>query len=307
MSNFEQEAIQLREAMKGGGTDEEVIIALTASKSNNDRQELRKAYKASFGRDLIEDLQDDIGGDFGKIVVAMYYSPIEYDALELYNAFKGMGSDEDAISEIIGSRSNYRLKEISGFYKIKYDEDLTERLKSETSGDYRSLLLSLMQCARDEESEVDDEKVQEDVNALFKAGEDKWGTDEETFNRIFALRSSYHLMRMNELYIEQKGTPLLEVVESEFGGDVKVLLKTVLHAHINPADYYAMRIYKACKGFGTDEKILIRSLVVMDEVFLEKMKVIYEVKYEMSLRDHIDSECSGDFKKMIMGLIDTCE
>ena len=67
----------------------------------------------------------------------MYYSPVEYDAIELFKAFKGMGSDEDAISEIIGSRSNERLNEIAKFYKLKYNEDLEERLKSETSGDYK--------------------------------------------------------------------------------------------------------------------------------------------------------------------------
>jgi len=305
MSDYENEAQILREAMKGSGTDEDTIISLTASKSNFERQEIRGAYKASFGRDLIDDIKDDIGGDFGKLVEGMYYSPVEYDTIELNKAFKGMGSDEDAISEIIGSRSNYRLKEIISLYKVKFDEDLEERVKSETSGDYKALLCSLLQCSRDESDEVDEEKVQEDVNALYKAGEGKWGTDEETFNRIFALRNSHHLKRMNEVYIEQKETPLLDVVESEFSGDVKVLLKTVLHAHINPADYYATRIYKACKGFGTDEKVLIRSLIVMDEVFLDQMKIIYELKYGMNLRDHIDSETSGDFKKMLLGLIDS--
>lgn len=174
MSDFENDAMILRDAIKGSGTDEETIIALTASKSNFERQEIRKAYKASYGRDLIEDLKDDISGDFGKLVVSMYYSPVEFDANELYKAFKGMGSDEDTISEIIGSRSNYRLKEIISLYKLTFDEDLEDRLKSETSGDYRSLLLSLIQCARDESDEVDEEKVQGDVDALYNAGEGKW-------------------------------------------------------------------------------------------------------------------------------------
>jgi len=166
-------------------------------------------------------------------------------------------------------------------------------------------LCALLQCSRDESGDVDEDAVQEDVNALYEAGEGKWGTDEETFNRIFALRNSNHLRRMNELYIEQKETPLLDVVESEFGGDCKILLKTVLHAHINPADYYATRIYKACKGFGTDEEVVTRALVVMDEVFLPQVKEIFEAKYETSLRDMIDSECSGDYKRMLLALMDS--
>jgi len=306
MADFEADAMALREAIQGGGTDEETIISLTAGRSNSDRCEIRKAYKAAFGRDLVDDLKDDIGGSFGGVVCSMYLSPVEYDVQELRKAVEGGGTEEGIISEIVGSRSNYRLQEILGLYKVKYDEDFEERCKGEVSGDYEKLLVSLLQCARDDTQDVDEDACQEDVNALYEAGEGKWGTDEETFNRIFAMRNSYHLRRMNELYVEQKETSLIDVVESEFGGDVKILLKTILHAHINPADYYATRLYKACKGFGTDEEVVTRALVVMDEAFLPQVKEIFETKYEMSLRDTIESECSGDYCRMLLALMDSC-
>jgi len=135
MGDYEADALVLREAIKGSGTDEEAIINLTAGRNNYERCELRKAYKAAFGRDLIEDLKDDISGNFGNVVVSMYLSPVEYDVAELRKAMEGAGTEEGVISEIVGSRSNYRLKEILTFYKVKYDEDLEERLKGEVSGD----------------------------------------------------------------------------------------------------------------------------------------------------------------------------
>lgn len=305
MGDYEADAIALREAMKGAGTDEDLIIKLTASKSNGVRQEIRKAYKASFGRDLVDDLKDELSGNFGKVVTSMYLSPAEYDVTEIRKGVEGSGTDEDVVTEIIGSRSNYRLKEIKSLYKLRFDEDLEERLKGELSGDYGNLICSLLQCSRSENTQVDQEAVQKDVNDLYKAGEGKWGTDEETFIRIFALRNSHHLRKMNQLYIEQKGSSLLDVVESEFSGDMKVLLMTILHSHINPADYYATRIYKACKGFGTDEEVVTRSLVVMDEVFMPQMKQIFQSKYGRSLRETIDDECSGDYKRMLLALIDS--
>lgn len=305
MGDYEADAIALKDAMKGAGTDEDVIIELTAKRSNYERSEIRNAYKASFGKDLLDDLRDEIGGNFGNVVVSMYMTPVEYDTTELRKAMEGSGTEEGVLSEIVGSRSNYRLEEIKSLYKVKYDEDLEERIQGEVSGDYGNLLVALLQCQRDDNTDVDEEAVQEDVNALYDAGEGKWGTDEETFVRIFARRNSHHLRRLNELYIEQKETPLLDVVESEFGGDIQILLRTVLHAHINPADYYATRLYKACKGFGTDEEIVTRSLVVMDEIFLPQVKEIFETKYEISLRDMIDSECSGDYKRMLMALMDS--
>ncbi len=39
-------------------------------------------------------------------------NPIEYDVNELYLAFKGIGTNKDTVSEIIGSRNNRRLQEI---------------------------------------------------------------------------------------------------------------------------------------------------------------------------------------------------
>lgn len=304
-NNYENDAKILRESMRGAGTDEDAIISITASRNNSQRQEIRKAYKACFGRDLIDDLKDELGGNFKKAVCAMFLSPVEYDVTELRKAMEGMGTDEDCVSEIIGSRSNYRLKEIIGLYKMKYDEDLETRVKSETSGDYRKLLVSLLQCGRNENNQVDENLVAEDVTALYKAGEGKWGTDEEVFNRIFAVRNSYHLREMNARYQQQRGKNLLEVVDSEFSGDIRKLLKTVLHSHINPADYYATRIYKACKGFGTDDSILVRALVVMDEVYLGEIKKIYQSKFGMTLRDQIIDECSGDYKNMLLALVDT--
>ena len=122
MVDYEADAQALREAIKGSGTDEDTIINLTASRSNSERLEIRKTYKASFGTDLIDDLNDDLGGNFGKVVVSMYLSPVEYDVSELRKAMEGAGSEEGTLSEIIGSRTNTRLKQILSLYKLKYDE-----------------------------------------------------------------------------------------------------------------------------------------------------------------------------------------
>ena len=233
----------------------------------------------------------------------MYMTPVEFDVAELYEAFKGSGTDEDIVTEILGSRNNKRLEGIKELYFKKYEEKLEDRVKSECSGDYEKLIISILQCSRDESRTVNDSEVQRDVKALYDAGEGKWGTDEETFNRIFSLRSSAHLAAVNSTYFNTHGKNLLDIVESEFSGDVKVLLKSILHSHINPADYFAQRIYKACKGCGTNDQILIRSLVTTDEAFIGEIKKIYQKKYGMSLESQINDECSGDYKEMLLQLV----
>ena len=126
------------------------------------------------------------------------------------------------------------------------------------------------------------------------------GTDEEKFIGIFAKRSSAHLAALNQAYLLKHKKNLLDIVDSEFSGDIKVLLKTILHSHINPVDYFATRIYNACKGFGTNDQMLIRILITMDEAYMEEIKKLYIVKYKMTLEMQIADETSGDYKKMLI-------
>lgn len=48
----------------------------------------------------------------------------------------------------------------------------------------------------------DMEKARRDAQLLFKAGEDRWGTDEETFNRIFSTRDYYTMRTIYNEYVK---------------------------------------------------------------------------------------------------------
>ncbi len=140
-NNFEQDAKDLREAMKGLGTDEETIINITTMRSNKERIAIRTTYKSAFGRDLITDLDSELNSNLKLATIGMWRSPIEFDALEIYHACKGLGTDEDSLSEVIGSRSNRRLNEIKIAYEQIIKENLETRISDETSGDYRKLVI----------------------------------------------------------------------------------------------------------------------------------------------------------------------
>jgi hypothetical protein len=301
--DFQNDAEILRKAMKDAGTDEPTITSITGKRSSNQRQQIREAYVSSFGRDLIEDFEDELSGNFKKTIVAMWLSPVEYDVTELRNAFEGMGTNDDVIIEIIGSRSNKRLSDIKALYEKKYLETLESRIKDESSGDFEKLLISLIQCKRDESNNVNKALAEKEAEELYNAGEGKWGTDDEVFNRIFALRSPAHLYTVNELYLNKRGKSLAEVVEDEFSGNVKVLLTAIITSHIDPADYFAQRIFKAVDGCGTDDALLIRELVCTDEQIIPQVKKAFAKRYGKSLEFVIQEETSGDFKDLLLELI----
>ena len=65
-------------------------------------------------------------------------------------------------------------------------------------------------------------------------------------------------MTISREYHKKYNKSLMKVIDSEFSGDIKKLIKTVLYANISPSEYFATRINIAVKGLGTNEKILKR-------------------------------------------------
>merc|ERR1711935_732124 len=64
-------ARELRKAMKGPGTDEEVLIELLCTRSNAAIEDIKKQYDAEHGRDLQDDVKSETRGDFEHLLVAL--------------------------------------------------------------------------------------------------------------------------------------------------------------------------------------------------------------------------------------------
>lgn len=290
----------LRKAMKGLGTDEDSILNLLTARSNAQRQQIAEDFKTLFGRDLVEDLKSELTGKFEKLIVALMKPSRLYDAYELKHALKGAGTDEKVLTEIIASRTPEELRAIKQVYEEEYGSNLEDDVVGDTSGYYQRMLVVLLQANRDPDTAIDDAQVELDAQALFQAGELKWGTDEEKFITIFGTRSVSHLRRVFDKYMTISGFQIEETIDRETSGNLEQLLLAVVKSIRSIPAYLAETLYYAMKGAGTDDHTLIRVIVSRSEIDLFNIRKEFRKNFATSLYSMIKGDTSGDYKKALL-------
>ena len=293
----------LHYAMKGVGTDENAIINVVCNTDTMTRAEIRRRYIALYGKDLIKRLKEDLSGNFEDTVVGMFMTPPEYDAYCLYKAMKGLGTNEGVLIEIIGTRNNLQIQMIKAEFLKNYGKTLEKWITSETSGHFRKLLISLIQANRSMNTMPDPMMCQNDAQALYAAGEGRWGTDESTFVRIFTQRSAAELDLISRSYQQLRGRNLHHAIDKEFSGDTKKLLHTILEGLQNVSAYYAKRIRESVEGVGTNDSRLVRCIVSRCEIDMPLIKQEYRRMYGRDLVHDVRSDTSGDYKKILTFLL----
>ncbi|KFP51019.1 Annexin A8 [Cathartes aura] len=290
------DAQTLYKAMKGLGTDEQAIIDVLTNRSNMQRQQIAKSFKGQFGKDLIESLKSELSGDFERLIVALMYSPFKYDAKELHDAMKGVGTSEGVIIEILASRTKAQIKEIIKAYK---EEDI----KSETSGYFEQILVCLLQGERDNATlYVDTALALQDAETLYAAGEKIRGTDEIHFITILCTRSATHLLKVFEEYQKLASKSIEDSIKSETHGSLEDAMLAIVKCTRNIHCYFAERLYHALKGAGTDDGTLIRVIVSRSEVDLNLIKAEFKHIAGKSLSSMILDDTSGDYKTALLNL-----
>lgn len=297
------DAETLYKAMKGLGTDEDTIVKVVGNRTNDQRLKIKEDFKSAYGKDLVEELKSELSGKMKDAMIDLFKEPIEYDVDSLYKAVHGAGTDVDTLIEILVTRDIETIKKINELFLQKYKDTLENKIISDTSGTLRNLFVSLLQCKRSTNTNPDVLTCQRAAKEIYAAGEGKTGTDDEVFNKYFTSMSPDELITMGRCYNKLYGHSILDAIDHEFSGNIKKALTSIIYASISPSQYFAIKLYEAMKGAGTDDSVLMRVIFTRCEVDMGRIKQFYKKLYQKDLAENIKSEISGNYRKLILELI----
>ncbi|CAL8277619.1 unnamed protein product [Merluccius merluccius] len=298
----EDDIQRLRGAMKGAGTDEAAILEVLAHRTIAQRQKIKEGYKQQVGKDLADDLDSELSGNFQKVVLGLIMLAPVYDSYELRNAMKGAGTEEACLIDILASRTPEEVRTINAFYKKKYDNSLEDDVCGDTSGMFQRVLVSLLTAGRDESTVVDQAMAAQDAKDIYEAGEARWGTDEVKFLTVLCARNQKHLLKVFEEYQKISGRDIEDSIKREMSGSLEDVFLAIVKCLKNKPAFFAERLYKSMKGLGTTDSVLIRIMVARAEIDMLDIKAEFFKMYGKTLYSFIKGDTSGDYRKILLAL-----
>ena len=302
VKNLEQMSIKFHDSLYRKKIDEETIVTILSTTSNLDRQIIRLFYKKKFPNLIQKDIQTQLSGDFGKLVLNLFDLPYEYDARELHRSLTSFSKDEKAIIEIIITRPRSHLTLVQKIYKKFYNVSLKNDILNLSDKTFSEFLITILASNRPSGLTLKPNDAYNIAKDIIKNGVKQYGKNVNLFKQVFVDRSREDLIMISRAFYDLYKKNLYDVIDNEISGTNKKLIKDILFGLITPAQWFAKKAYKAMKGAGTDDKTLIRVIVSRAEIDMEDIRDYYFRDRNTDLRNDIDGDCSGAYGQLLMNL-----
>ena len=302
VKNLEQMSIKFHDSLYRKKIDEETIVSILSTTSNLDRQIIRLFYKKKFPNLIQKDIQTQLSGDFGKLVLNLFDLPYEYDARELHRSLTSFSKDEKAIIEIIITRPRSHLTLVQKIYKKFYNVSLKNDILTLSDKTFSEFLITILASNRPSGLTIKPNDAYNIAKDIIKNGIKQYGKNVNLFKQVFVDRSREDLIMISRAFYDLYKKNLYDVIDNEISGTNKKLIKDILFGLITPAQWFAKKAYKAMKGAGTDEKTLNRVIVSRAEIDMEDIRDYYFRDRNTDLRNDIDGDCSGAYGQLLMNL-----
>lgn len=262
------------------------IVNFICNLSNDDRQKLKESYLSFYGSKLVDELNSVLSGDVKILISGAMQTSVEFDAEKIYLSMKGLGTDEDTLSEMIATRSSRQLSKINQIYPELYKESLEDAIKGDTSDYYKNILIAMIQGGRSDNPYPNSQKMKDIVEKLSDDNE----TLKENFVSYLVNCSYAEICTLCRMYEKAYGKNILETIKNKFSKDEYNFFNMLLNFISNPGKFFAEIIH------GFKIKDLIRIIISRSEENMDEIRDSYKELYNVELLDDIRNKTEGDLQ-----------
>lgn len=306
MSEYANDAKTLHTALKSKPKDKQAINKLVSRRANDERLRIKKEYEALYTIELQTDLETELkkeDKEYSEVIRSLFLHPIDFDCQELFTAIDGAGTNDETLCEILTTRPNCILKLLKQQYGKLYNETLEKAVKSDTSSDYKKLLLHLLDEKRTANMNPDLKECETIAQTLYAGGKGKLGTNEQVYIQIFGTKSPIELVAINLIYnkIEGNSSSLYQAIKNAYNGDMVLLLTTLLDSSSSQSKYFANRLINLVKK--QEFKKIFRILITRKEIDLPLILQHYYSLEHHHIIDDIANFKNEDIRELLLEFI----
>ncbi|XP_065265050.1 annexin A6 isoform X2 [Emys orbicularis] len=221
MTPAQFDAKQLKKAMEGAGTDENILIEILATRNNREIQAINEAYKAAYRKSLEDALSSDTSGHFKRILVSLALgnrdeggedlTRAHEDAKKLSDVSSGDSTSlETRFLSILCTRSYPHLRRVFQEFIKMTNHDVAHTVRKHMSGDVRDAFVAIVRSVKDKPAFFAD-KLYDSMKGI--------GTDDRTLTRIMVSRSEIDLLNIRRVFKEMHEKSLHHMIEKDTSGD----------------------------------------------------------------------------------------
>ena len=223
----------IHNAMAGGGTDENCLIEILASRPDWLLKKIMKKYKELYKKELIEDIKSDTSGDFQKILEGILKCQ-RNDSKEInkencakianeLNNIKDKGwevkDEQNTFYQYIMKNSPKELSSVAREYYKLSGKTILEGIENFFKGDAKELLKSILYALV---------SPSEYFATRIKKAIEGFGTDNKTLIRILITRCEVDMNYIKKYYKQLFNKEMIEDIKSDISGDYQKLMMELI-------------------------------------------------------------------------------
>nr|CDS26512.1 annexin [Hymenolepis microstoma] len=285
-------------------TDEGEIIKILTRRRVSQRKEIATRYKYMYGEHLERKLACKLKGKLKETIISLTKDVHELKVRGLRNALTQCDIDSQTLIQILISASNEEICSLKQTYRKLFGVELELDIEKNISGDFQYILKLILQGKREKRLAIGDGKLEEEIDML-SLGKEEWDMPKEfVFSYILCSRSFQHIKALAKVYAYKSKETLIETIQRETTGHCCETLVSIVQYALDPLLTYVKWIRESIEASGTRDKDLIRLIMTRAETDIEDIKKEYLQSTGKNLSTAIRSEISGDYKDVLIAIVE---